>query len=50
MENTPTERIQEIARMQKEYFATGATLDIAFRKKMLTRMMDAMEKYAFFYS
>ena len=45
MENTPTERIQEIARMQKEYFATGATLDIAFRKKMLTRMMDAMEKW-----
>ena len=45
MENTSVERIQEISRLQKEYFATGATLDIAFRKKMLARMMDAMEKW-----
>ena len=45
MENTSTERIQEISRLQKEYFSTGATLDVAFRKKMLARMLEAMEKW-----
>ena len=45
MENTSTERIQEISRLQKEYFSTGATLDVAFRKKMLVRMLEAMEKW-----
>ena len=45
MENTSTERIQEISRLQKEYFSTGETLDVAFRKKMLARMLEAMEKW-----
>ena len=45
MENTSTERIQEISRLQKEYFSTGANLDVAFRKKMLVRMLEAMEKW-----
>ena len=45
MENTSTERIREISRLQKEYFATGATLDVTFRKKMLAKMMTAMEQW-----
>ena len=45
MENTSTERILEISRLQKEYFATGATLDVTFRKKMLAKMMTAMEQW-----
>ena len=45
MENTSTERIQEISRLQKEYFSTGATLDVTFRKKMLAKMLEAMEKW-----
>ena len=45
MENTSIERIREISRLQKEYFATGATLDVTFRKKMLAKMMTAMEQW-----
>ena len=45
MENTSTEKIQEIAKSQREYFLTGATLDIKFRKDMLKRLYDAMERW-----
>ena len=45
MENTSTEKIQEIAKSQREYFLTGATLDIKFRKDMLKRLSDAMERW-----
>ena len=45
LENTSTDRILEISRLQKEYFSTGATLDVAFRKKMLARMLEAMAKW-----
>ena len=45
MENTAIERIQEISRLQKEFFASGATLEIGFRKKMLAKMLEAMEKW-----
>ena len=37
MTNTPTDRIQELNRLQREYFATGATLDLAFRKAFKSR-------------
>lgn len=45
MENTSTEKIQEIVSAQKKYFASGATLDIAFRKYMLRRLSEAMDKW-----
>ena len=45
MENTSTERIQEIVKAQKEYFRSGATLDIRFRKDMLSRLYKAMEDW-----
>ena len=45
MENTSTEKIQEIVYAQKKYFASGATLDIAFRKDMLRRLSEAMDKW-----
>lgn len=45
MENTSTERIISIAAAQKEYFSTGATLDIAFRKEMLKKLLAALEKW-----
>lgn len=45
MENTSTERIVSIAAAQKEYFNTGATLDIAFRKQMLRKLLAALEKW-----
>lgn len=45
MENTSTEVIQKIVKAQKEYFRSGATLDIAFRKEMLARLYKAMESW-----
>ena len=45
MENTSRERIAEICGAQKEYFRSGATLDIAFRKEMLKKLLSAMEKW-----
>ena len=45
MENTSTERIIRIAQKQKEYFRSGETLDISFRKSMLKRLLGAMQKW-----
>ena len=45
MENTSTEKIQAIAKAQKEYFLSGATLDIKFRKDMLRKLYKAMENW-----
>ena len=45
MENTSTERIVSIAAAQKEYFNTGATLNIAFRKQMLKKLLAALERW-----
>ena len=41
MENT----IASLNKAQKEFFATGATLDIAFRKEMLHKFLEAMNKW-----
>ena len=41
MENT----IAGLNKAQKDFFATGATLDIAFRKQMLHKLLDAMNKW-----
>ena len=45
MDNTSTERIQELHRLQHEYYATGATRDIAFRKQMLRKLLEAIKKW-----
>lgn len=45
MENTSTGRIIEIHDKQKEFFSTGATLDIKFRKHMLKKFLEAMGKW-----
>ena len=45
LENTPTEKIISIRDAQKTYFASGATLDISFRKEMLRKFLAAMEKW-----
>ncbi len=45
MKSTSTERIIAIHDAQKEFFRSGATLDIKFRKAMLVKFLDAMEKW-----
>ena len=45
LENTSTEQIILIKEAQKTYFASGATLDINFRKSMLRKFLAAMEKW-----
>lgn len=45
MENTASETIIRIHREQKEFFHSGATLDIRFRKEMLKKLMKAMETW-----
>ena len=45
MYNTPTDKIISIAHAQKEFFRSGATLDIAFRKEMLKKLLGSMEKW-----
>lgn len=41
--NTPTGQIIETLQQQREFFASGQTLDIRFRKEMLRRLLNAME-------
>ena len=45
MENTSTETIINIVQAQKAFFRNGTTLDVRFRKEMLTRLLDAMQKW-----
>ncbi len=45
MDNTSTDRILSISEAQKEFFRSGATLDVCFRKKMLRKFLKAMEKW-----
>lgn len=45
MENTSTERIISIHKSQKDFFKSGRTLDLDFRKKMLSRFLEGMEKW-----
>ena len=37
--------IHEIVEAQRKYFRTGATLPVSFRKKMLLRLRDAVDRY-----
>lgn len=43
--NTPQERIEAIIASQKEFFKTGATLPVKFRKEQLRRLKKAIVKY-----
>lgn len=43
--NTPKDKIQAIAVAQKQYFRTGATLDIKFRLQMLRRLEEGIHTY-----
>ena len=45
MEETSTERIQEIVRAQREFFRSGATLDIGFRRAQLKKLQAAITKW-----
>ena len=45
MENTSTEKIISIVNAQKAYFKSGATLDISFRKEMLRKLYDAINRW-----
>ena len=45
MENTSTEKIINILQEQREFFKSGATLEIPFRKQMLNKLLNAMEKW-----
>ena len=45
MQNTTIEQIQQIVRSQREFFSSGATLDIGFRKEMLSKLLGAMQKW-----
>ncbi len=45
MENTRIEKIDRIRRAQDEFFRSGATLDVRFRKEMLCRLASAMNKW-----
>lgn len=43
--NTPKDKIQAIAVAQKQYFRTGATLDIKFRLQMLRRLEEGIRTH-----
>lgn len=45
MKNTSTDKITSIVLGQKEFFRSGATLEISFRKEMLKRFFHAIEKW-----
>ena len=45
MENTPREEISRIVEAQKEFFRSGRTLDLKFRKESLRALKRAMEKW-----
>lgn len=45
MTSTTIEQIVSIRNAQKEFFKSGATLDIKFRKAMLKKFLAAMEKW-----
>ena len=45
LENTPAEIIERTVAAQKEYFASGATLDLTVRKHALRRLENAIRKW-----
>ena len=45
MQNTPTEHIIKTVQQQREFFRSGETLSLRFRKEMLHRLLTAMEQW-----
>ena len=45
MENTTSERIRELNRLQRDYFASGATRNLAFRRQMLRKLLTAIQRW-----
>lgn len=45
MKNTPTDKIASLVQGQKEYFKSGTTLSVSFRKEMLNKFFHTMEKW-----
>jgi len=45
MENTSTDRIKDLRVAQKKFFKSGATLDVKFRKDMLKKLLEAMNRW-----
>ena len=45
MTNTSPERICELNRLQREYFATGITKNLSFRKEMLRKLLAAIRQW-----
>ena len=45
MQNTENQKIDEILQAQRHYFRTGETLEVNFRKQMLKRLYDALDKW-----
>ena len=45
MTNTSEQEILDIYKKQKDYFKSGETLDVDFRRKMLKKFLQAMEKW-----
>ena len=45
MDKAYIEKIQGIAKAQKAYFRSGATLDLKFRKRMLCKLLEALDKW-----
>jgi NAD-dependent aldehyde dehydrogenases len=44
MENTSTARISEILRKQRDFFASGVSRSLDFRKKQLSKLLSAIER------
>ena len=45
MENTSFEKIKNINKAQKEFFSSGVTRDVKFRKTMLHKLLAGIEKW-----
>lgn len=45
MENTNIEKIHNTAEAQRRFFRSGATLDMAFRKRMLGKLLSALDEW-----
>ena len=45
LENTSNEHITAVVAAQREFFRSGATLDVAFRKQMLRRLQKALVEW-----
>ena len=45
MDNTSIEKINGVVESQRAFFRSGATLDVAFRKRMLRRFLEVFERW-----